>query len=173
MNEVLIETLIDWAATRSDEVVYNPKEGFYSFEIVDDAYRKGIERGIEKGKELGENSLKEAFRQKYFSKAKLVSEVLGKMLNGFSDNSFQPIRLFMSHSIAGSNLLLTIPEDIHHSEKFIAFAYTEALKLQTEYHKEGLNLDIGFIDESSNINLDLLKSDGFEFVYDLVVPEKS
>jgi len=63
MNTAFEDSLIAWAATRVDELVFDPRKGFYSFEIVLYAFDKGKEE------------FKENARRKYFHNAQVAGNV--------------------------------------------------------------------------------------------------
>ncbi len=166
MHEVLKESLIRWAATRKDEVVFDPKRGYYSLDIVIDAFRKG--------QESGQNDYIEQARGKYYENARLAVEATNKMITKLNEKNIVPLKLYMNHSLTESIILLSIKEDLYIDDTFIDFAYPEATKIQTEYNINGkdFNIHINFIDEAEGFNHELLKSDGFGFSYDLVKGEE-
>jgi len=155
----LTETIIKWAATRPDEVVFDPKTGFYSFEIVSDAFHKGKEKMMEE--------MKAQMRNKYYDNAKMGSEALKNIMNALAQKDYIPCKLFVNNSTKGTTIILSITEAVYSTENFIDFAYSEALNLQAKHHEIGHNLKISFMNDSENLNLDLLKSDGFGFAFDL------
>lgn len=155
----LAETIIKWAATRPDEVVFDPKTGFYSFEIVSDAFNKGKETMMEE--------MKSQMRDKYFDNAKIGSDALMSIMQSLREKNYNPVKLFVNNSTKGTTIILSIKEEIYSHEDFINFAYTEALKLQGKYHEKGHNLKISFMTDSEKLNLELLKSDGFGFALDI------
>ena len=157
-TKVLTDTIIDWAATRSDEIVFTPTAGYYSFDIVMDAWKKG--------KEEGKEQFIEEVRGKYFNNAKLTTEALLLIIQALSKYSFFPNKVFINISIEGSSILLAIKEQIYTSEKFITNANEEASKLKLEFFEKGLNLQIGFLNDSPTLDISLLKSDGFGFAFD-------
>ena len=159
IQDNLTETIIKWAATRPDEVVFDPKTGFYSFEIVSDAYNKGKEKMMEE--------LKAQMRNKYYDNAKMGSEALRKIMDSLSERGYLLNKLFVNNSTKGTIIILSIPEEIYATEEFIDFAYAEALTIQAAQHNLNHNLKISFMADSTNLNLDLLKSDGFGFAFDL------
>ena len=171
-KEVLDQLLSTWAASRSDEVVFNPSSGYYSFDIVTDAYLKGLERGTQEGYDKGkQKSVDEyvinEYRKLFFKKANLVSEALTETLAMLKKHNFSASKLFINHSIQGSKILLAIDIKTHHSEDFIKFAYNEAAKIEDVFYTKELNIHIGFINDVSDLNLQLIRDDGFDVGYDL------
>lgn len=162
--DTLTEKLIDWAATRSDEIVFNPTSGYYSFEIVSDAF--------EKGKIEGEKLLKERVRAVYFENAKLISYALKELINGLKEKNFFALKLFVKNSFEGGSIVLSIPEEQYLTEEFMTEGYRLASELQSLYHTKKLNLTVSFLRDSDKINLELLKSDGFGYAVDIETDEK-
>ena len=165
--DTLTETLKTWAATRPDEIVFVPSAGYYSYDIVVDAYIKGKGDGQEIGKEVAQNLIKEQVRKIYYNNALLTTQALSLMIKKLSDNKFNPTKLFVNNSIEGTSVLFAVSKDTHINESFIDLAYSESSKLKLEYFDKGLNLKIGFISDTSELNIPLLKSDGFGFALDL------
>ncbi|MEO8760150.1 MAG: hypothetical protein ABI388_03480 [Bacteroidia bacterium] len=155
----LTEAIIVWAATRSDEVVFDPKSAYYSFEIVADAF--------EKGKEFGKKEINERLRQIYFKNAQTGVEALNKILDNLKENNCVPSKIFVKNSIQGVTILLSLNPKVYEQEKDIDFAYNVSATLQSEYHKTNFNLIISFINETPNFNFNLLKSDGYGLAYDI------
>lgn len=160
-SETIVATqIIDWAASRLDGVVFNPKEGYYAFDIIVDAF--------DKGKEEREKEMKIKVRERFYSNAKLVAEALNVLVGKLKEKEFQPQRLFLKHSYKESLLLLSIPEEIHYTDNFIDYAYVLTSQIQAEYKAKGLNFDVSFVDESIDLNTKLIESDGYEFLFDFV-----
>ena len=157
-QESLLETVIEWAATRPDEVVFDPKTGFYSFEIVSDAYNKGRENMMEE--------MKEQMRTKYFHNAKMGAEALSSVIDSLYKMNYSPCKFFINNSTNGTNIIFSIKGEVYSNESFIDFAYALAAKLQVEHHDKNHNLKISFINDVPSFDLGLLKSDGFGFAYD-------
>lgn len=166
-SEVLTQSLINWVTARKDEVAFNPKQGFYSYDIVVDAFEKGKEHGKELGKELGEQEFKERLWKTYVDNASKVSAAINDMLHLLMKQNNAPSKVFVSHSYNESIVLFSISEDIHHSMDFINSAYTYSSELKGRYLNDGIKLDIGFIDDNQHLNISLLRDDGFDFAYDL------
>ncbi len=158
-QEALRETIINWAATRSDESVLEPTHGYYPFSIIAEAFEKGLEHG--------EKNLKEKVRSRFFSNANLVVEAVKEAINKFSDLSFNPLKLFVNISFESSKIILTFDEGDYISDKFLDNAFELSSDLKLNYFDKGLNLDISYLIDSENINLNTLKSDGFEVALDL------
>jgi hypothetical protein len=173
--EVLAETLIKWAATRSDHVVFNPAEAYYSFDIVADAFDKGKQSGIsqgreeafEKGKELAKDQLIQHVREKYYSTAKFTAEAFGEMLQFLRDNSIPVKKLFIRNTVESAHCIFSIPEETYIYDNFIDLAYKKVVELETKYHDKDLGLQMGFINDDIPIDFDLLRSDGFGFAINI------
>lgn len=159
----LTETITDWAASRPDEVVLDPKKGYYSFDIVLDAYNKGREET----KEQVVQDLKSQFRKKYYDNAKLGAESLENILISFSEKDFKPKKFFINNSTDGTTIIFSIDSDTYSKEEFIDFAYNHTVELQQKHHDKDHNLHISFINDVEDFNIDLLKSEGFGFGYDI------
>lgn len=158
-QDTLTEAIKDWAATRPDEVVFDPKKGFYSFEIVSDAFEKGKEKMLEE--------MKSQMRNKFYSNAKLGADALHSLLESLIKQKYNPLKFFVNNSTQGTTIIFSIKQDVYSDETFIDFAYGEALKIEAKHHEANHNLHISFINDVDQFNLDLLKTDGFGFAYDL------
>ena len=174
-TDLLEETLIKWAATRSDQVVFNPAEAYYSFDIVADAFEKGKEHGFEegkehafeKGKEHAREQLIQLIREKYYSSAKLTSEAFGEMLKFINDSGYAAKKLFINNTINSAHCIFSVDETTYISDDFIDRSYKKIVELETKYHDKGLDLQMGFINDDTDINLELLRSDGFGYAINI------
>ena len=158
-QEILKETLTSWAATRSDEVVWNYKDGFYSFAIVAEAF--------EKGKEFGELRLKENARKRFFDSAVLMNKALITVLKPLLEKKFPLHKLFISHGVNQSKVLISLDEAIHDKKDFIDFAYPLVSAIEAEYLDKGLNIDISFLDQNEHLSMEAIINDGFGFAFDI------
>jgi len=158
-EDTLLKSLSKWVATRPDEVVLDPKKGFYSFDIVMDAYNKG--------KETGEGNLKQYFRDVYYQRFQLTTESILAFYTNLLEKKYSPKKLFINFSLNQCVVLITITPEVHADDKFIDYAYGEALTIQAELSRKDVVLSINFVSEfKDNINLESIKSDGFDFAYD-------
>ena len=166
-TDTLTEKIKEWTETRADEISSTPSEGFYAYNIVVDAYKKGKGDGREIGKEEGQRVVSEMIKSKYDSSSKLTLEALLAMCNAIYEKGFKPKKLFISRSINNSSILFSVPNETHINDDFLDFAYDTASKLKLEYYDKGLNLQISFLNDSADLNLSMLKSDGYTFSFDL------
>jgi hypothetical protein len=158
-QETLSSTIIEWAATRTDESVIDPTHGYYPFAIIAEAFEKGIEHG--------EKNLKEKVRGHFFSNAGLVVEVVNKALAAFKELNFDAKKMFVNISFESSKIILTFDESTYVTDDFLIAAYDLSSELQLFYFDKGLKLDLSYLIDSKEINLEAIKSDGFEISIDL------
>lgn len=158
-EETLSSTIINWAATRTDESVINPTHGYYPFSIIAEAFAKGVEHG--------EKNFKEKVRGQFFSNATLVVKAIDDLQTALIKLNFQPIKLFVNISFESSKVLLTFEEETYLTDDFIDNAYSLSSEIKTKYFDQGLVLDLGFLIDK-NININTIKSDGFEISFDLI-----
>jgi hypothetical protein len=147
-----------WVATRMDEAVLNPKDCYFPFDVVADAYTTGVKSG--------KDSFGEELRDKYYTKAKLSSEALGELISKLDQQGYEIHKFFLNHNFNNTIMMVSIDKNIHENDEFIDFAYGEAINIKNTYSKKELNLDILFLDDSEHLNYNLIKSDGFNFIYD-------
>lgn len=159
MEAELKESIITWAATRSDEIVMQPKNGFYSFDIVMDAYRDGKERG--------KSDFINEIRSEFVSNLKQATTALIGFIVESAGRGYAYSRVFVKHGGRSTFFILTVDEELHNTDNFIDFAYSEAAKLKTSLQESGLDIDVSFVDEDEHSDFELIKSDGFDFSYDL------
>jgi hypothetical protein len=159
IQETLKNTVTEWAATRSDDVVWNYKEGFYSFSVVADAF--------EKGKEFGESQLKENARKRFYDGALKMTKALNDVLSPLIERKYPLKKLFISHDVGHSKVLISIDENVHDSEDFIDFAYTLVSEIENKYLNENLLIDISFLDDCDKLNTEIIINDGFGIAFDI------
>jgi hypothetical protein len=157
-QEIISKSIIDWAATRPDEIVFEPKEGFYSFDIVVDAYKKG------KG-EL--DVFKEEVRRRFFENAKTAADISVFVIDGLKNIAIPPQQLFINNSVEGFNILITLPEEVFDDPDKLEKANNIIFGIQSESLKKEINVQIAILPESINLNKELIKADGYGFMLDV------
>jgi len=158
-QETLSEAIINWAATRSDESVLEPTHGYYPFSIIAEAFEKGVEHG--------EKNLKVKVRGRFFSNANLVVDAINEAMDSFSSLNFSPLKLFVNISFETSKIILSFDEAEYITDQFLDNAYEISSSLQLKFYDKGLSLDVSYLIDSEHLNLETLKSDGFEVAIDL------
>jgi len=161
VREDLSNTIREWAATRTDKAVLDPTVGYYPFDVIADAYKQGVEHGEEK--------LKEEVRKKYFKNSELMTNSINELfvkLNGFK-NAFK--FAFIQLDLKQASVLVSIDEDIYISDKFLDKAYSVTSDLKTAYFDKGLDLQIGFLNQSGlhDSLYNSLQCDGYDIGIDL------
>jgi len=152
--------LYKWAAERTDEVIFNPKNGYYSFGIVADAFQKGMDKGTD--------HVHSQIREKFVSKGALLVNALEELINRLGEKKYAPSKVFIDHALQNSRILLTVSPDVHHAKEFISFAYSVVSDIEEKYDKSNnLLLTFSFVDEIEDLNTELIKADGYEIAYDL------
>ena len=106
-------------------------------------------------------------KQTELGKASLVGDALTDFIKKISEKGFNPKKIFIKHNLNESMVLISIPESIHDSDEFINFVYPSISEIENKFLENNLNLDISFVDDTENLNITLIKDDGFSFVYDL------
>ncbi len=162
-QQELKDSLTSWIATRMDEVVWNHREGYYPFKIIAEAF----EQGAEIGREAAEKEVKQRVRNVYYEKSTLVNKALTEILSSIIGKGYSLNKLFVKHSIEESSIIISVSENTHDNADFINYSYNAISIIEQKYLDLGLNLDISFVDETVNLNLEVIKNDGFEFAYDL------
>lgn len=171
-SETLAKAILEFAATRSDEAVFDPKAGYYPFSIVAEAYEKGLNHGVNQGVSQGQSIVIETIRKKYYNNATMIAESIKTVLAYLTDNHCAPSKLFINLSTEGGMILLSVNEKQYHSAEFSNFAYDAAAKTELEFHDKGLNLQIGFLNDNKADNYGLLQSDGYAISIDLTTFSK-
>lgn len=152
-SELLGAKIIDWAATRLDDAVLDPRDGYYPFAIIADAYQKGIEHG--------ESNLKSKMREKYFENAKGIVTLINEAIQELNNSKIKPNKLFLNLSVHESKLLIALEEIHYQNDNLIEKAYSLSSKLKMKAYEKGIALTFGFLCDSANLNTSHLKSDGF------------
>jgi len=158
-QDQISETIINWAATRLDEIVFEPKDGFYSFNIVVDAYEKGAE-------EL--HKIKQTYREKYFHNAKLSTVVVKDAFEILGSSNVKYNKLFINTSIDGTHVLIVLDNASYQCDQTIDLIYNKFADLQVRYFHEEQNIKIGLMCDSDKLDVNSIKEDGFGFGYDFI-----
>ena len=166
-DDTLEKAILEFAATRSDDAVFDPKAGYYPFSIVAEAYEKGVSHGVNQGANHTQNFLIETIRKKFYNNATLISESINIILKVLNQKSYSPLKLFINLSTEGGMILLSVKEEQYISEEFSNFAYEVAAKIELEFFNKGLNLQVGFLNDKSGSDYKLLQSDGYGISIDL------
>lgn len=156
---ILKEKLTTWAATRIDEVVFEPTNGYYSFSILADAF--------EEGKKHAQNAVKTEIRKKYFENSKVVNAAVIEAIKAIMQEQTEPEKIFISLSLGCSKVLMSINEESMRSTDFLKKIYGRLSSIELSYHNDKqTDVSFGLIDESDNMDICLMSSDGFGFMYD-------
>ncbi|MDR0801616.1 hypothetical protein [Fluviicola sp.] len=165
--ETLEKDVLEWIATRPDDVVFSPREGFFSFEMIVDAFVKGQEKGAANFKSEAEEKL----RVKFLDNAKKGIDNYNLLADFLSGKKTQVEKLFLNNSLQGTSILVSIDPSVYTTDSINDF-YAFISKLEVTCFKEGFNLNIGFISESESIDYNLLKADGYTFAYNVKEQKK-
>jgi hypothetical protein len=169
----LEKSIEKWIATRPDDVVYEHREGYYSYDIVCSAYSKGLKDGEAKGEARFEERLKEQIREKYFDKAQESIKAINELIDNINKSTQKkPSKIFMEHSIEKTAYILLYDETLFQDDTFVDEIYKLSAPIETKFFKEGeLNVQISFMDDNEDTNYKLLASDGYTFGYDFAKGE--
>lgn len=157
----LTEQLRVWGVERPDEVIFNPKNGYYSFEVVAESYQKG--------KEDLKTERKEKFKQTYFEKLELFSDKLNLILVHLnSELGVKPDKVYLNYSIRNTSALISIPKGEQDKDEFIDTMYPYVSRIESDMLKENqMIVDVSFLDDTDSINENTIKQEGFDFGFDL------
>jgi hypothetical protein len=154
-TEEISKQLIHWAGSRPDEVVFNPKEGYYSFGVVADAFEKGKEHFIEK------------MRGRFMENVNVINEALQDIFATLKGLKVSPIRVFIKNTVSESSVLITVSDTDFNNEVFVKNIYEFSADIEQKFSQNNLIFDLSFINDNDNLNVDLIKSDGYSFDMDL------
>lgn len=168
MTAVFDTFLENFAKKRSSEVSETEKANFVSVEVA--------WRFFEEGVKVGEKDFKKEvndFIRKQFSKHLEASKrVISHYLSIFEEKGYTARKLFLSVEPNSSKMLIAVAEEVHSSSEFLDLFYSVAADFEASYLNDEVYLQIGVIDDGENLNLDLLKCDGYSFSYDLLTERK-
>jgi hypothetical protein len=158
MQAEVKDKFLRFIATKTDEAVFSPKEGYFPFSVIADAFEKGTEHG--------EEAFKQKVRDLYVKNIEIALDAIGKLLSCIEENNYKVNKLYLNHSISQSLVLIGVDEALIYDENFINIAYSKASEIQssTSVEKEA-NIEIGFID-TTDIDEDLVLHEGYTFSYD-------
>lgn len=163
-KETLEKNVLEWIATRPDEVVFSPKDGYFSFEMLVDAF----EKGQEKGKDTFKSDTQEVLRKKFLNNATNAIESLEKLISKLLTKSIEPTKFFLNNSLSGASLLVGIGRDVYLDEALINFCYESVTNIEDESFKAGFHLSLNYIDDLNELDFDFLKADGYTFAFNLI-----
>lgn len=159
----LLSKLYKWAATRTDEVVLNPKDGYYSFDIVADAHQHGVDLGYKQGQE----AIKQQLRNKFIETLNCSTEAITNFFKALESKSYKPKKVFINHSFLGSTFIITVDDALSVDREFLLFVYNLIADIQDDYRKRDCNIDISVLADNENLDQNIIKSDGFDFGFDI------
>lgn len=155
-----------FAKSRASEVSDTPKVNFVSTDIALAFWDEGKKIGEREFKE----KIKESTQKKLEAQIETTIEVVNQLSKVFREKKYIANKVFLAIDFGVSKILLTIPSDQHYSKEFMTLFYTLASELEDSYKE--FNLHVSAMDESDSINLDMLKSDGYTFGFDLSTETK-
>lgn len=156
-KESISESLYSWIASRTDEAVFNPKNGYYPFSVIADAFEKGVEHGSETVRQ----EMKEGLRRILVDKTKQSISIINQYIETFKSDGIEPKKLFVDLSIGHTKILIAIEEESYISEKFISKYYSMVSDTIAKYHEKETTIEVGFLNNATELNVEMLKADGF------------
>ena len=145
-------------ASKTDDAVFSPQDGYFPFSVIADAFEKGTEHGRE--------ALKQKIRNLYIRNIEIAVEAVTNLISDIDTKGYKAKKIYINHSIQQSLVLIAIDDHLNIDESFIEYAYSKVIEIQTAASLENqINITISFI-EAANINEDLISLDGYSFVYD-------
>jgi hypothetical protein len=163
MSEI-VEIIKDWAATRPDEVVFDPREGYYSYDFIVDSFQKG--------KEVGRQELISSVRLKYHENIKKATEAIDLIVKYLFTETYTLNKLFINNSIKGTSILFAVKEETYLNDTFLDLAYSTSSKIELDFFDKGVNIQIGFLNDSKSLNSEAISEDGYSWAYDLISNSK-
>lgn len=160
----LEEEIASWASTKIESAVFTPQEGFYSFEVITEAY----EKGKKDGKERLKNLLMEDLKNKIEKHANVLKKSLQDSVEHLNKKDYKPTKIFVFLSSHESKIIYAIKESIYTTDDFLDYAYDMSADIKLEAYNNGSLMSLGFISDNENINFDALKADGFDMAMDLI-----
>jgi len=147
-----------WAA--SAPFLTHPRDGYFHFDVVADAFVKGAEH---KEKELREKWVAERL-----NRMTAFAQTIIRVVGFVEENGYSAKHLFMSGDQDLLQAIITVPSEDHDKDDFIDKVYGLVSKIEIENQKErNIPIDISFLDHSDTIDRRLLKDDGYTFQIDL------
>lgn len=162
-KESIKTSLLEWIATRTDDAVIHPKEGYYPFDVIAEAYEKGESDGQEKIK----SDLTESFRKVFVKNTEKTTLMVNTLLDNFGQDEIAPKKLFLDPSISGVKILFALKESDYLNDVFLDKYYALISDMIASNISNEYKLDIGFVVDSDNRNFDLIKNDGYGLAINL------
>lgn len=152
------DKFLRFIATKTDDAVFNPMDGYFPFSVIADAFEKGTEHG--------EETFKQKLRDIYVNNIETALDAVTQLLNHIEEHEYTANKLFLNHSINQTFVLIAVNDEYNIDENFIKIAYGKASEIQNEFlNSKETNIEINFID-TSNLNEELIKHDGYSFNFD-------
>ena len=157
MQAEVKDQFLRFIASKTDEAVFSPKEGYFPFSVIADAFEKGTEHG--------EENFKQRIRDIYVKKIEIAIEAVTTLVGELDSNGYKASKLYLNHSISESLILISVDDALNSNKEFIQFAYKKASEIQAKLIKDSdSTISINFIDKSV-VNEDLLSHDGYAFKF--------
>jgi hypothetical protein len=157
MQAEVKDQFLRFIATKTDEAVFSPQDGYFPFSVIADAFEKGTEHG--------EEAFKQKVRDLYVKNIEIALDAVTKLIASLEEKGYKANKLFLNHSIQQTLILIAVDDKLNIDKDFIGFAYKVASDLQVNLLKEkGVNVCVNFLD-SADINNDLLTHEGYTFKF--------
>lgn len=158
MQAEVTNQVLEFIARKTDEAVFSPKDGYFPFSVIADAYAKGLEQG--------EEALKQKVRDLFIENMQITAKSVWELTEFLKGNGYQAKCFYINPNINQSLALIAVDENIYRDKAFIQLAFRKALEIQKSHRDNKHILSINFI-SIEGINNDLLESDGYSFKYDV------
>lgn len=158
MNPSLTMEVAKWAAAQGP--ILNPKDGYYSFGVLADAF--------DKGRDHKEKEIRELYHKAYMDRMTAFTQSIVQLLGLLIDKGYTAKEVYIGGDFDMPKAIVSIPPEERITDKFIDDIYGWVSDTEREIHKtKKITVDISFIDHGDNINRQLLKDDGFGLQIDL------
>jgi len=147
---------VKWVAQQDS--IPNPRDGFYPFDVIADAF--------DKGKEAKEKELLEKAAGDYLSVFSEFIQQLRKILNLVEEKGFGASELYINGSSSPKAIIAVNPEH-HHTDEFIDQIYGYVSDIEEKCEELSNGYEISFVDLSDQLDRSMLREDGYAFQLDL------
>ncbi len=161
LGERFNDTIKRLAHTRPDEVIFNPRDGFYSFDFLWGAYEAGKVEEIRAAK----TKLKERFYDNT-EEALLVIKTVCDKINEIEANATR--KIFLNISLEGIIIMISVVEEFYYDDEKMHRLNSLVSKIEQDYFDKNKSANINIILDSPTLDTSKIKGNGFFIGFDVV-----
>lgn len=147
------------AAANSENWIETIKDSGFSFSEIE----RFIEESYRQGYNAKDEEIKSKLRSTFDTNVRLTNQIAENLITYLKELNIQPLSAYLKiDSIFNFSIIFTTTLNDYISERLLQ-AYNWISDTEKRVRTQNYNIDLSFMHEDENLNIESLNSDGFKF----------